>query len=401
MKIASGIDHKPATESSTFLALDALRGISAIVVCLAHSFYGFVTPYGGVKNWGTRLMNCGAYFAVLIFFILSGFMITVSILRNIKSHRGTFSHRAYLAARIARIYPPLIFALILQTVVFGLIHGRRLHGNETFRLAGDLFILREKAALDWQQLGAAILQLQMVFVNKFMVMNGSLWSLPYEFWIYIVVGLFTIWIVNRKGLHGLLPFSLLLALITYRNSFFGLYLGIWLIGAIWAITWHRGWHRLPTFAAWLSGGSAISLVGMCIVIREAGLGPSVQGETLGRLIFSAFACLFASITLFLTRRMWQRIIEQTRGLTEAVASTADYSYTLYLIHFPIVLLGMSVLRPVIHSRGFAVQIFSWLMIALFAVIFSRIVAPIVEDRSRCLPWLKRVLRVPPSSSKPS
>jgi peptidoglycan/LPS O-acetylase OafA/YrhL len=83
-------------------ALDGLRAIAILLVILAHSIAtrpgaGFLAPLGHVGNIGVRL-----------FFIISGFLITTLLLREIDA-RGNVSLANFYARRSLRILPAFIF----------------------------------------------------------------------------------------------------------------------------------------------------------------------------------------------------------------------------------------------------------------------------------------------------
>lgn len=383
---------KSASQSHLFHGLDCVRGASAIVVCMAHSFYAIITPHVGQNNLMNRLLNCGAYYSVLVFFVLSGFMITMSILHNTQNNNGYFSYRSYLASRIARIYPPLLFALVLQAIVYGVIHYFDMKGATSFRMPGDMFALRERVDTNVYQWICPLFQLQHVFCNVLMLMNGSLWSLPYEFWIYILAGFWAVWAFSRSYRSGLIPFSILLLFIGAVNGRFVMYLGIWLIGAFWAVTRHYDLHVKQVFRMSVVGFAILCLAVMSAVRINIGAWAALQGDGPGRLFFGAVACMFITCVSYLTHDYWQRGLRAAPLVVAWFARSADFSYTLYLVHFPIVLLAMSIFRPLFQGWGLHVQIALWLGVVTFCILFAWLTAPILEDRSWSLPWVKSMLR---------
>lgn len=101
--------------------LDSLRGIAALLVVCAHLGQTFLTLHGwqpdsvaqGLQWFGIRSMiACGAN-AVLIFFALSGFVLTLSFIET--------DHNCYwpfAVKRIARIYLPFLFAILLAALLY-------------------------------------------------------------------------------------------------------------------------------------------------------------------------------------------------------------------------------------------------------------------------------------------
>jgi peptidoglycan/LPS O-acetylase OafA/YrhL len=93
----------PLTER-TFVALDGLRGVAAIMVALRHAPFLWAipaTPTGWMRN---------SYLAVDLFFVLSGFVLEHAYGRRF---REGMSLRAFMLARLQRLYPLYALAFIL------------------------------------------------------------------------------------------------------------------------------------------------------------------------------------------------------------------------------------------------------------------------------------------------
>lgn len=82
--------------------LDILRGIAALLVVLFHAkpFIEYITP-----NY-SYLFNGGSYLGVSLFFILSGFVISLSTQNNSKIY-------IFLIQRFFRVYIPLVVAIVI------------------------------------------------------------------------------------------------------------------------------------------------------------------------------------------------------------------------------------------------------------------------------------------------
>ena len=95
-------------ELAHYKLLDGVRGLAAQPVLLSHSFaLVFVGAQGStplVLGWLARL-------AVIIFFVLSGFVISAGIAGEIRQ-TGKFNWIEYTIRRAARIYPPYLAAII-------------------------------------------------------------------------------------------------------------------------------------------------------------------------------------------------------------------------------------------------------------------------------------------------
>ena len=170
--------------------LEGLRGLCAIMVFIFHVL-GFGTfgidTVAGIK-FIMRLQFANA--PVLIFFIISGYVIGIS---HIHENLTLLNLKAYLKKRFIRLYPIYLFSLLLCVVL----------DPRSFSLPqiiGHLFFLQE-------------------FVVKTLNINGPLWSLGYEFFYYLLF--IIIWAFNNrsKNIYPGIAFCVLcLSLIGHDNN---------------------------------------------------------------------------------------------------------------------------------------------------------------------------------------
>ena len=134
----------------------------------------------------TRGQVSGGVIAVDAFFVMSGFLITASAQRS----RGVAS---FLKKRVARIYPAfLVAALLTAAVILPLSGGQFLFGDWFSRIRDFL----------WKTVWLTEFSYAGVFAhNPFPnVINGSTWSIPYEFWCYLgVAALLVAGILRRRS----------------------------------------------------------------------------------------------------------------------------------------------------------------------------------------------------------
>jgi peptidoglycan/LPS O-acetylase OafA/YrhL len=97
--------------------LTSLRFLAAMAVLLGH-FGPFI-----------RIGNSGFDFAggvgVSFFFVLSGFILTYRYWEDFAPEVGRPAYRRYIVARVARVYPSYVLALVLITVMYVLLNAYR------------------------------------------------------------------------------------------------------------------------------------------------------------------------------------------------------------------------------------------------------------------------------------
>lgn len=156
-----------APEKDRHNNINVIRIIAATIV-----IYGHMYSLLGLEQPMIYHDGVGA-FAVRIFFVLSGYLICTSYLHD--SNAGHF-----LIKRVARIFPGLIAVVVLSALVLGPLL--------TTLPLGEYF----GSATTWTYLENGILYthpyLPGVFENAAIpVFNGSLWTIPIEFSMYLIL----------------------------------------------------------------------------------------------------------------------------------------------------------------------------------------------------------------------
>lgn len=163
---------------------DAIRLAMALSVVWSHSF---AIHLGSEKDEWVSILARGCYNAgnlgVMGFFIISGFLIT-------QSWERSRSAASYLSKRVRRIYPGFLVAVGICTFVVVPLFGGKLT-NVSGTLAHAL-VLQDRIPPAFPHDGN---------LNP---VNGSLWSIPLEFWCYIGVAIAgSLLLKHRRFLIGL------------------------------------------------------------------------------------------------------------------------------------------------------------------------------------------------------
>lgn len=157
--------------------LTGLRGLAALWVC---SFHVRQMTQGASNDFNmlglhldfSSLFSMGAMYGVQIFFVLSGFLLSIPFIRYLEGDSDYPQLKNYYTRRIMRVFPAYYFQLFFLLLVA--------------YLAGDGFILSIKSF---------ILHLFMMFrVEPWWVdpLEGVWWTLPTEFAFYLTLPLIAI-----------------------------------------------------------------------------------------------------------------------------------------------------------------------------------------------------------------
>ena len=166
---------------------DFMRLSRAVLVIYSHGYaLGLGSEVREPFMVLTRGQVSGGVIAVDAFFVMSGFLITASAERS----RGVGT---FLKKRFARIYPAFLVAALLTALVILPLSGGGFLFTDWFSRTRDFI---------WKTLWLTEFSYSGAFSNNPFpnVINGSTWSIPYEFWCYIgVAALLVAGILRRRS----------------------------------------------------------------------------------------------------------------------------------------------------------------------------------------------------------
>jgi peptidoglycan/LPS O-acetylase OafA/YrhL len=158
--------------------LDIIRFIAASLVLFSHA-YPLSTGNNGSEPFAifTKGQMTFGELAVAIFFVISGFLITQSFDRS----KDPIN---YFKARILRIFPGLAFCVLLSVFIMGPIMTNL--GVKDYFMNRETYDYLKTLSLYWLQFDLPGLFPTNVWPGA---VNGSLWTLWFEFFFYIVVAI--------------------------------------------------------------------------------------------------------------------------------------------------------------------------------------------------------------------
>lgn len=304
---------------SYFDNLAGIRGYAAAVVLFSHlcqlhflRFTGLNSPLHGVSSITSE-------YAVVVFFILSGYLISHTLSMNLELN-GKLRLDVYIAARIARIYPPFLYAICVSLTVFFVMHIFGLPGRSVpMSLPGETYAARDIVHLTLRDLIQSLFMLQ-----GLLEINGPLWSLYIEAKLYVLFACAQALSGGGRGTLHKLGLALIIATVLmagiYFNPGFARYAAFWLIGAA---TYYQLQPEKNHYR-WL----------FCVVLILTAQAWHVVKDG-GGLWFAVRDVFVGVLISYLLFRLKVRFPGARR--------LANYSYSLYATHFPVLLLVQSLL----------------------------------------------------------
>lgn len=350
--------------SATNQALNALRFVAALTVVVGHARDYFLEQRpssAGPINTALYAATSLAHPAVIVFFVLSGYFVGGAVLTS----RNSFDVRRYTVNRLVRLWLVLLPALTLTFVLDGL--ARRLWPTSAHYSAGG----QVDQATSWgAALGNAVFMQagapgehwplwgpRVVAFGS----NGALWSIGYEALYYALFpALVLLWLGRRRLLAGGVAAGLCIIAGPDILSLFP----IWLLGAV--VAARRG--ALATrLNGWTPSTVALVRVGLVAMLLLASVAqrftPALLGAyTVGILSAALVATLVTDVR---PRRRW------LAGTLFAGSWAAEFSYSLYATHLPIVSFAAVATNPDHQVRPWLASPAGWAgMIPILAALIA-------------------------------
>lgn len=368
--------------SEKMLLLHAVRGFAAFYVVVFHAKYilwsggkeyllKFPRSEWGIIDYltfGLDMLSANGTAMVIVFFVLSGFFIAYSFDKNSWPFKDFFINRAI------RIYVPFLFSVVLSIAVLLIIKEfvpllSQLNVNKQFN---NNFIFA------FSNLNFKGIVSTLFFIpygnNKYVGYNMVYWSLLYEAIFYLLIPL----TINRLKPYFILSLLALCVSFFYRNSFpllryfldFSIYFSAGL--------------SLFHFMKANPGIRPLNSIFLKFLILISFVGVILLGLTgLDRLSHILAGILSIILILFI---MNYNIRENL--IISFFKKIGVISYSLYLIHFPILILIYAILNKVTGQFVFYGRIY-WVGVAIATLVSFPVYYFIEEKSIKLISALKR------------
>ena len=371
------IDPVKAPSINYYPMLDVLRASAAFLVLLGHTRNWIFTGIGEVDHPSLPLklfwlITVLQHEAVVIFFVLSGFLVGGALVNSIG--KQSFDLVGYLIARFVRIYVVYGPALVVTGLVFWVGSGLfRDFGGDTIR---PLF---SEEQMDFGGLRAALCHIAGLqgFVCGTWKQNPALWSLGYEWVLY----LFAPAILGLLMMRGAL--SVRLAAIALLLCGAAATCTDFTDGAFW-------------FAAWFLGVFASLVVRNVYLPLSAGLvglATLVGAMSVARIQVISLLETDTAIALGTALIIACRPLVTLQLAPRFFSWAAGFSYSLYATHVPLVFLTIAALQsinfPTHKISPSPTAFFAFSICTIIPLIFAYLFSICTERHTEQLrSWLK-------------
>jgi len=318
------------------LYLDALRGGASLLVVFGHASSVFI------PNSPVNKIHVGD-FAVLIFFILSGFLISFSLFSKISKSKYPFSF--FFADRFSRIfvpYVPVIFAVaIFDHFIINALHEINIYGqikwvdnieprHTWWHFIGNVLMLQDYPLFQ-------ILRVTGFSDEFFIRPYGSaapFWTVSIEWWLYVCFGM-GVWILYQPTDWKLWKIKLFCGgafLISSVTVFYNFVAGsaqclsmVWGLGACFG--WLLANNRFPKSISKNIFLSIFVFSSVCMVVRVL----AMRIDNIEKLMELQFATFLMAAIFSLFFLLDKKEVESPI-FGGSIKWLANYSYSMYLTH---------------------------------------------------------------------
>jgi peptidoglycan/LPS O-acetylase OafA/YrhL len=355
--------------------LDHLRGVAILCVFLFHSLHatfhlnnlpwnGWFPDFSTSKASLFLLPLTMGWAGVAIFFVISGFCIHYSF------HQHGANWRAFFIRRFFRIYPPYFFAVLLFTLIY---------------LSNHLNFLHEY--VDWYQVIMHLMLVHNFDPYSFQAISPAFWSIAIEAQLYLIYPVLLM-LVTRFGWRRTLIFvAMCELLIKCVESLFIMRTGTDDLIQMWSRS--RATYLLDAspLAYWFSWSLGAWIADAFLNGRPLPLAKSSLAFwsvlAVGSYCIKPLAPFCFTLVAILTATIMSKLLIQktTIRIPSFILShlrlTGIWSYSIYLLHQPLIVMGLGVLLMIYPSAThdaplqFGFCLILWFVIMLIGGLWYR------------------------------
>ncbi|MCP9756929.1 acyltransferase [Lacihabitans sp. CCS-44] len=316
--------------------LDGLRGLAALYVMIGHArwllwegysegYLKHTTEYDWIDKLSMYFLSIFKFGheSVLLFFVLSGFVIHKGYVKKFLSDPWQkVNIRQFYIKRIRRIYPPFLFALCLTGLLdfIGRNYGFSIYTGNTPNEGINITVGNQ--SLSFSTFIGNVFFLFKEYVPIFGT-NGPTWSLKLEWWFYMIYPIFLLF--SRKHIYYSTFLIVVLFVLVNYTSFWTETLSKSVFSAI--ISWWAGVILAEIYSKRIGIGllkfAFMNILGFILLPFLP-----VYSHLYDFRIALLLTAVISILLYFQTKNISLKLIEIFKFF-------GDFSYTLYIIHFPV------------------------------------------------------------------
>jgi peptidoglycan/LPS O-acetylase OafA/YrhL len=314
----------------------------------------------------------------MVFFVLSGLLISGSVTRDFRLRRWSWAK--YVASRGARLYmvlvPGLLLTLLWDELGLSLFSQNPIYSGAPRPWLHDYFPVAER--IDLATLAGNLVFLQTIRVPP-LGSNDPLWSLSYEFWYYVLfpclwLALFT----ARPPWQRLACAGVAAVVFLGVGSSILLYFPIWLLGAaVGLLPRARVPRGKPAFL--LTSAAFLAFLAAAVAGHVGGV-----RAALGNSVVAADYLTAVGFAVFLYLLLHHDSPGTSSRYTRVAGHLAGFSYSLYVLHMPLLVFLRALLIPDRPWTPDAANLLAAAALCAIAVVYALLLSRPTEAKTEAL-----------------
>jgi peptidoglycan/LPS O-acetylase OafA/YrhL len=325
-------------KNQTSAFIDLSRWVAAMLVLIMHLRGVYFVDYSELSS--RSLINKIFYFitgfgsqAVVIFFVISGYLVGGKTYEQIKSKN--FSPGNYFISRFSRIYIVLFPALVIGSALdwFGINYLNQ-NGIYSYAFGNSDLMQPADARLNTGVFLINLASLQTI-AGPVLGSNRALWSLANEWWYYILFPIMASALHYKSKKYLIISSIVILFFLPFKIS---LYFLIWLMGFLVSIIKYKFNIYILGIILGISLFLSRSIVSNNLIFFIIALFYSLILASMNEYKFNKnLLCIYRKN--FIVQSIFNFLFLSNKKL-------ADFSFSLYAIHFPIIFILFAVLDKI-------------------------------------------------------
>lgn len=343
--------------------LDGIRGYSALIVVIYHSYlftyYNNTVSKNEFLNYILSIIELG-YLSVGVFIILSGFCLAIPVVNNDLNFKGGL--KRYIKRRFRRIIPPYYVALILSILIILIFPVLQVNSNTKWD---------SKIPINFENVSAHFLlvhNLKTYWISK---INGAHWSVALEWQIYF---LFPVMLFIWKKASWLLSLSITFIFSYIINLYLPFtrpqYIVLFFLGLLSAFYTFNKEHRLKFNKCFFLFLIVLFVTALFVIKLK------LISEFYSEIILGVSIAFLLNQIAFLPDK--SILINFFSSRTSA--ELGKISYSLYLIHGPILALFNLLLLKYFNIEYEIQLLIMWCVVTPFVIFLSKVFYELVESK---------------------
>jgi peptidoglycan/LPS O-acetylase OafA/YrhL len=328
--------------------------------------------------------------AVIVFFVLSGLLVSSAVIKRHLSESWSWS--GYAADRLSRLYVVLLPGLLLGYLWDKL-------GSTVFASTGLYThkLVGFDNAIVTQQMGLRTFVCNSLFLQTILSptfgSNGPLWSLSNEFWYYVLfpVLLTAVLCWAKRSYQYAILWSLLAVTIAFflNASILAGFL-VWMAGCVVGVAHaRRNASRRLWLLAYLPATAGLLFTTLLVA----------RSHRTSEMISDLMLALAFSLFLFVVLAMPRPYAFTNRMYANTAQFIAGFSYSLYVLHFPLLLLLKAWLVPLKGWQPDPIHLIYGLALGISTLTFAWLLSIVTERKTHIVRrWI--IAAIPVEATSP-